>query len=89
MPYPYESCRLGPAKAGVGALPLTTEFEQALKHTPFAQQYGFRAELYPCHLFLAAAGVADAAWLEVLTPAADLPAQLLAHYGSFAELMAD
>lgn len=85
----YERCRLGPAGVGVGFLPLTAEYEQALKRAPLAQQEGFRSELHPCHLFLASAGVADAAWLEALAPKADLSVQLLAHYRSFAELVMD
>lgn len=85
----YENCRLGPAKTGAGSLPLTVEFEQMLKLAPLTRPVGFRSELYPCHLFLAAATVPDAAWLGFLVPTADLPAQLLAYYRSFPELMTD
>ena len=82
----YEHCRLGPARVGAGSLPITAEFEQTLKRAPLTQLAGFQAELYPCHLFLAAAEVPNAAWLEALAPTDDLVAQLRAYYHSCAEL---
>ena len=75
----YERCRVGPANTAAKSLPLTKEFEQALKLSSLSQRFGFWPELYPCHLFMAASDVADAAWLSVLPSASGLQRQLLAH----------
>jgi hypothetical protein len=85
----YEGCRLGPAAAGVGSLPLTAELEQALKEIAIAHHYGFCRELYPCHLLVAASQVTDSTFRQVAQDAATLLPQLLTYYHTFDELMAD
>jgi hypothetical protein len=84
----YESCRLGPANLAAGSLPLTVDYEQALKLTPMARQYGFCEELYPCHLFVAASQVAGAEFSQFVPATPDLTQVLLTYYRTFDELLA-
>lgn len=82
----YEQHRVGPVNAGAGSLPITTEFEQALKQAAAARRHGFGPRLYPCHLFLAATEVPDSVFAQVAAEPAALPQTLLAHYRQFGEL---
>ncbi|MGI4863136.1 MAG: hypothetical protein ACRYFZ_04385 [Janthinobacterium lividum] len=83
----YESQRLGPANLAARSLPLTVEFEEALKLAPMSQPQGFRSELYPCHLFLAASQVASSEFSQLVPASSSLYQQLLAYYRTFDELM--
>lgn len=82
----YEQHRVGPARANVGSLPLTVEFDQTLKLTPSARRHGLCQILHPCHLFLAAAEVSSSGFCQVAANAPDLSQLLLTHYRSFNEL---
>jgi hypothetical protein len=83
----YESYRVGPTNLAAGSLPLTVEYEQALKLAPTARQYGFRDDLYPCHLFVAASQVAGAEFGQVVPVTTDLTQVLLTYYRTFDELL--
>lgn len=85
----YEGHRLGPANLTAGSLPLTVELEQTLKLMPTARQYGFRQELYPCHLFVAASQVAGSDFTQAMSVDTDTTDLLLSHYRAFNELLAD
>ncbi|MBF9143391.1 hypothetical protein [Hymenobacter properus] len=82
----YEQHRVGPANPAAGSLPLTQEFDQALRRAPAARRHGLSKQLYPCHVFLAATEVANSEFNRVAMDAATLPQTLLSHYRLFDEL---
>ncbi|MDO7846783.1 hypothetical protein Q5H92_10475 [Hymenobacter sp. M29] len=82
----YQQHRIGPANAEANSLPLTQEFEQALRLTSGACRHGLCQVLHPSHLFLAATEVAGSEFNQVTADAAILPQALLAHYRAFDEL---
>ncbi|WP_143080175.1 hypothetical protein [Hymenobacter arizonensis] len=82
----YEQHRVGLANCNAGSLPLTTEFEEALRLTPTTQRHGLCEVLHPCHLFLAASGMPNSEFSRVIPEPTNLPQRLLTHYRAFSEL---
>lgn len=84
----YEQCRVGPANPNGGSMPLTEEFERALKGAPLACRHGLGQVLSPSHLLLAAAELPDSEFVRIAPGPALLPQLLLAHYRAFDDLWA-
>jgi hypothetical protein len=85
----YEQHKEGPINDTAGSLPLTTEFEEALRLTAAARRHGFSHILYPSHLFIAASEMPDSLFGRVAPDTPDLPQLLLTHYRQYSELWAD
>ncbi|GAB3730916.1 hypothetical protein GCM10027594_12960 [Hymenobacter agri] len=82
----YEQHRIGTANENVGSLPLTVEFEQALRLTSSTRRHGLSWSLHPCHLFLAAAEVPSSNFYQLAANTPDLQQVLLTYYRPFDEL---